>query len=296
MGYITETGFDEYRPSNFTNSLSLPEMGAGYPLFSRGLNKAINAIPEFLAQTGYQTLSGNFQYAQSTQFGLFDWLEDNPRSAVDFSNFMVGCTRGRPFWTDECFYPVKARLLEGFEPEDTSHNADDDRGAALLVDIGGGVGRYLQEFLHRFPDAKGRLVLQDLPVVIDQIEQLDERIERMAYDFHMPQLVTGARAYYMHSILHDWPDETCFSILANIKAAMRPGHSRLLINEKVIPDTGAQWEATGLDILMACLLASKERTEVEWRALLEGAGFQVNEIYTHPHGIESLIECTLPNT
>lgn len=30
MGYIIETGEDEYRPTNFTKSLSVPIIGGGY--------------------------------------------------------------------------------------------------------------------------------------------------------------------------------------------------------------------------------------------------------------------------
>ena len=56
-------------------------------------------------------------------------------------------------------------------------------------------------------------------------------------------MTTGARAYYMHSVLHDWPDEVAATILGRVKDAMRPGYSRLLINENVIPPEHAQWEA-----------------------------------------------------
>ncbi|KAL5371008.1 hypothetical protein PMIN06_012790 [Paraphaeosphaeria minitans] len=50
---------------------------------------------------------------------------------------------------------------------------------------------------------------------------------------------------------------------------MDPGYSKLLIHENIIPSKGAEWEATALDIMMATLLSSKERTEEEWYALLE---------------------------
>lgn len=30
MGYIKETGLDEYRPTNFSTSMSLPMIGDGY--------------------------------------------------------------------------------------------------------------------------------------------------------------------------------------------------------------------------------------------------------------------------
>jgi hypothetical protein len=98
----------------------------------------------------------------------------------------------------------------------------------------------------------------------------------------------------MHSCLHDWPDVECAKILERVKEAMRPGYSRLLINENVIPPQHAQWEATALDIMMLTLLSSRERTEGDWRALLEGmAGLKITGIYTAANGVESIIECEL---
>lgn len=87
---------------------------------------------------------------------------------------------------DKGFYPVQANLIDGFENESEE--------AALIVDIGGSVGHDLAEFQMKYPDAPGRLVLQDLPVVIGQIVELDERVERMAYDFYEVQPVRGELA------------------------------------------------------------------------------------------------------
>lgn len=97
----------------------------------------------------------------------------------------------------------------------------------------------------------------------------------------------------MHSVLHDWPDSTCLQILANITAAMKPGYSKLLINENVIPDTGAHWETTGLDIMMLTLLSSRERTRENWQDLLGQGGLKISGIYSARNGAESLIECEL---
>ncbi|KAF5681383.1 O-methyltransferase B [Fusarium denticulatum] len=144
--------------------------------------------------------------------------------------------------------------------KDATDGFEKSNDSALLVDIGGSFGHDIGEFCRKFPDALGRLILQDLPVVIDQITSLDNKIERMKYDFYTEQPIKGARAYYMHSVLHDWSDETCLKILSQVKAAMKPGYSKLLINENVIPNTGSQWEATALDIMMLTLLASRERT------------------------------------
>lgn len=46
---------------------------------------------------------------------------------------------------------------------------------------------------------------------------------------------SGARAYVMHSMLHMWPDQRCQTVLENIKSAMKPNYSKLLINEHVVP-------------------------------------------------------------
>lgn len=104
---------------------------------------------------------------------------------------------------------------------------------------------------------------------------------------------TGSRAYYMHSVLHDWPDEFCLKILARIKEAMKPGYSKLLINENVIPAVKADWQATSLDLMMMTLLSSRERTENDWRNLLSIAGLKVTNIWSVANGVESLIECEL---
>lgn len=80
------------------------------------------------------------------------------------------------------FFPVRERLVKGAKSEDD---------AVFIVDIGGSVGHDLAEFGRKHPDTPGRLVLQDLPVVLGQIESLDDRIERMAYDFYTEQPLLG---------------------------------------------------------------------------------------------------------
>ena len=106
--------------------------------------------------------------------------------------------------------------------------------------------------------------------------------------------LTGARAYYLHSILHDWPDEICVKIIDRVKEAMKPGYSKLLINENVLTGTGASWEATSLDLLMMTLFSSKERSETDWKELLVGkCGLKICKIWYGGSGVESVIECEL---
>lgn len=208
--------------------------------------------------------------------------------AGEFQQFMKGYGQGRRLWMDPDFYPVVERLVNGADTTSSD--------AAFIVDIGGGIGHDIDEFCRKQPAAPGRHVLQDLPHVLSQaqVQDLDPKIELMPYDFHTEQPVKGARAYYLHSVLHDWTDEVCESILARVKAAMRAGYSRLLINENVIPSKHADWQVTALDMVMMTVFASRERTEEEWYQLLEGAaGLRIVKIWSRGEGSESLIECEL---
>jgi hypothetical protein len=118
----------------------------------------------------------------------------------------------------------------------------------------------------------------------------------MAHDFLTEQPVKRTRAYFIHSILHEWPDYVCQKILARLTEAMKPGYSKLLIFECVIPRTGAYWEATAGDILMMTQLSALERTKDHWYQLIEGSGLNLKIVKFWKCGVASvanLIECEL---
>ena len=74
---------------------------------------------------------------------------------------------------------------------------------------------------------------------------------------------------------------------------MKPGYSKILINEVVMPDVGAPWQHTGLDWTMMALLVNRERTESQWKALLGDAGFKITGIWSKSLTSESVIEAVL---
>jgi hypothetical protein len=84
-------------------------------------------------------------------------------------------------------------------------------------------------------------------------------------------------AYLVSRILHGLDDEKARRVLANIRAAARPG-ARVLLIESVIPlgnePHGSKW----LDLLMLVLGGGRERTEEEWRGLLARNGLEVDSI------------------
>ncbi|KAF5002767.1 hypothetical protein FGRMN_165 [Fusarium graminum] len=288
MGYITEVGQDTYEATNFIKSMAFPFINAGYPCISGACINALGQFHEWADSNEWKDATdiGNspLQHGYKTEKNFFEHLHTNPPYGQMFHLHMGGYRQGRPSWMDTDFFPVQERLIGDLDKSEDS---------VLLVDIGGSFGHDIEEFHRKFPNAPGHLILQDLPVVIDQITTLDSKIQRMKHDFFTEQPVKGARAYYMHSVLHDWSDETCLKILEPVRAAMKPGYSKVLINENVIPNTGAQWEATALDIMMLTLLASRERTRDNWESLVSKAGLKITNIWTVANGVESLIECEL---
>ncbi|KAI3537041.1 hypothetical protein CABS01_05095 [Colletotrichum abscissum] len=74
--------------------------------------------------------------------------------------------------------------------------------ATLLVDVAGGLGHDIDDFKKMYPNHPG-----DLPVVINDVEGIDTSIELMGHDFLIQQPIKGAKAYFMHSIVHGWPDD-----------------------------------------------------------------------------------------
>lgn len=289
MGTIAETGPDEYRRTGFSTSLSSRRYSDAYPCLTGCITNGVQALPAHLKKNNYRNPSDGtncaFQLGFNTNLHFFDFLRENPVHAVQFNNHMSAYHQGRPSWMDVGFYPVQS-LVEG------TGIGDDD---VLIVDMGGSMGHDLSEFRRKWPDVPGRLVLQDLPEVIEQAKTvgLHSSIQPMAHDFFTEQPVKGARAYYMHSVLHDWNDDNCRKILSNIVPAMKRGYSKILINENVIPSTNAYWETTSLDIIMMADFASTERTEKHWYALIESAGLKITKIWTVRRGVESLIECEL---
>ena len=202
-------------------------------------------MPGVLAKNGFANPSGPsiFQGAFGPDSDCFKHLAANPESLEDFHKLMAGQRHHRVDWYE--FVPVREILLE---------NSDTKAADVLLVDVGGAHGSELVGFHKEFPEATGRLILQDLPSTIESIRpgELPDDIETMKYDFFTAQPVQGAKAYYFRSIMHDWPDQKCKEILKNTISAMRPGYSKLFINEWVLPDSNAVLYPALLDINMMC--------------------------------------------
>ena len=101
---------------------------------------------------------------------------------------------------------------------------------------------------------------------------LGDRIEFVEGSFF--DSVPEGDAYVLSGILHDWPDEDAARILRTIRAAAPAARAaadqRVRDPARATTPDGAKW----LDLLMLVLAGGRERDEEQWRALLEGAGWE----------------------
>jgi hypothetical protein len=140
------------------------------------------------------------------------------------------------------------------------------RGDETVVDVGGGNGSFLRELLQ--PGQRG--VVLDLPETVRDEDGLAATgIEFVAGSFF--EEVPPGDVYVLGTVLHDWDDEQAASILRTIG---RHGGARVLIVDAVVPPGNEPHGAKWLDLLMLAI-GGRERTEPEWRALVEGAGLEV---------------------
>jgi O-methyltransferase domain/Dimerisation domain len=142
-----------------------------------------------------------------------------------------------------------------------------------IVDVGGGNGALLVELLRRRPELRG--VVFDLPETDRDESALGDRTDFVEGSFF--ERVPRGDAYVLSGILHDWDDARAAAILATIRAAAPSGAQVLIVDSVVLPGNepnGAKW----LDLLMLVLAGGRERTENEWRTLLDRVGLDVEQI------------------
>ena len=172
-----------------------------------------------------------------------------------------------------------------------------------LVDVGGGEGGLLCTVLQAYPHLRG--VVFDLPGVMENARErlraagLTERAEAVAGDFFQG-VPSGADAYVLSWILHDWDDESALRILANCRAAIGNA-GRLLVIEMVLPSVDEprspktsylEQLAKVTDLEMLAVVGGRERTRAEYGKLLSRSGFGLNRVLELESMPWSVIEAT----
>ncbi len=152
-----------------------------------------------------------------------------------------------------------------------------------IVDVGGGNGSLLAAILAQHPRTTG--ILADLPHVIAgappvlDAAGVRDRCDVVAGDF-FSSVPEGGDAYVLKHIIHDWDEERSLTILKNCHRVMSAG-ATLLVIDRVLPREPVPGAADGYiaDLIMLVVTpGGRERTETEFRALFESAGFELMRV------------------
>lgn len=190
--------------------------------------------------------------------GHFDYLAQHPDASATFHRTMAG---------------------QVGELEDPLEGVD-LHGRRVVVDIGGGRGALLSAVLQRRPALRGMLF--DLPNAVKEApafleaSHIAERCEirtGSAFD----SIPSGGDVYVMSRILHDWPDAQALQLLGSCRRAI-PDDGVLILREAVLGEGPVPPSRALLDLMMMAMPGGRERTEAEWRELLQRAGFVLERV------------------
>ena len=83
--------------------------------------------------------------------------------------------------------------------------------------------------------------------------------------------------------------------LANIVTAMKPGYSKLIINDHILPEKGCALFPSFADFHMMVDYSAMERSEEQFKSLLESLGLEVKGFWIAPGRTDGLVEAVLPD-
>ncbi|KAL9614585.1 MAG: hypothetical protein Q9167_000954 [Letrouitia subvulpina] len=272
-GMVTQVDDDTWTASNITKALAVPGVQHAINHHFETSSPALQVLPRFLESTKFQNPADPTDCALSLAFDThehaYQWFPKNPDRMNWFVNYMAAQREGEANWLDS--FPFQDLVVSNRKPLTPER--------PTFVDVGGGIGHQSRNFKAHFPDLPGRVILQDSAKTIDSALKT-EGVEPMAHNFFNPQPIQGARAYYLRNVLHNWPDEKCVAILKQIIAVLDED-SVILIDEKILPNQNMHWQATGLDLVMMAALASLQRTEKQWKVLLDAAGLRIENLHRY---------------
>jgi ubiquinone/menaquinone biosynthesis C-methylase UbiE len=207
---------------------------------------------------GVQTGGSPFEHIYG--MNLFDYLAQNPESAKIFDESMTNLSA------------IESAAIAA---------SYDFSSIQTLVDVAGGEGLLIASILKSNPTLKG--VLFDQPYVIERAKRFLEAegvLERcqLAEGNFFESVPEGGDAYILKHIIHDWDDERAIAILKQCHKVM-PDNGKVLVAEQVIPPGNEPFMGKLLDLHMLVMApGGRERTEAEYRALFEKAGFKLTRI------------------
>ncbi|KAL4959541.1 O-methyltransferase [Aspergillus stella-maris] len=271
-GPLEQTGPDSYRQTSFSKVFRRPEI-KGMLRFSMDDHMPAHLkLHEHLQLKSWESPSSPIDnpYTHTHQTGgksMFANLSANPKRLQAFNDAMTLQTLELIWMID--LFPFNERLSA----------ANPTSNTILAVDVGGGKGEAIARIRSLAGDVPGRFILEDRADVIASLGSAAhlQGIQTLGYDFFTPQPVHGALIYLIRRCLHNWPETSVVQILKNIAGAMA-AHSRLLIEEIIVPEQNSGIEEGWMDLIMMSI-GAKQRTLEEWRGVLGLAGLELVDVH-----------------
>jgi predicted O-methyltransferase YrrM len=164
--------------------------------------------------------------------------------------------------------------------------AYDASWAGTVADIGGGDGTVLAALLAATPGARG-ILFDTAPGSAEAPEVLAaagvaDRVEVVHGDFFAD--APTADLVLVKSVLHDWDDDRCATLLGHVRRRIPEG-GRLVVIEPVLAERVADAPSPGTylsDLNMLVNVGGRERTEAEFRDLFARGGFSLDRVVPLP--------------
>jgi hypothetical protein len=165
-----------------------------------------------------------------------------------------------------------------------------------VVDVGGGDGTLLAAILRAHPHLSG--VVFDSPSGVAEAGAVltdagvGDRCEVRSGNF-FEAVPGGGDLYMIKSVFQDWDDDNARALLRTCRAHM-PATATLLIVGSVLPDTATTTEPVMFytDVNMLVTAGGRERTESQFREMLEDTGFAIQSVAHGAAGPFSIIQAT----
>jgi SAM-dependent methyltransferase len=199
-------------------------------------------------------------------------------------------------WTRFRREPEEARIFHGAMVNLTRKVAPSIAAAydfgrfATVVDLGGGAGELLAEILVQHGTVRGidfdmKPALAEASMTFSK-RGVAKRVEIVEGDM-FEAIPTGHDAYLMKHIVHGFGDERLAPLMKNLREAMRP-EGKLLLVEHVVPESGGYMQALDLQMLLGSY-GGRERSEAQFRSLLDLYGFELEAILPTPGPLSLLV-------
>lgn len=157
-----------------------------------------------------------------------------------------------------------------------------------VADVGGGNGALLIGILRANPALRG--LLFDQPHVAGRAKEsvdaagMSDRLEIVGGSF-FERIPSGADAYLLKHVIHDWNDERATEILSRVRAAMKRDGKLLIVEGVYPPSIDRSLESRGAaanDVNMLVCTGGRQRSEQEFRDLFAAAGFRLTRVVQTP--------------